>query len=973
MTADQWQQIAAIYDEAVALDTVAREHYLARVCGHDSGLRREVDSLLAQDARSGPLDRSAWVAENLLVQPGSLAVGTLIGPYRVEGVLGEGGMGQVYRARDAKLGRSVALKVLPEHFAADPERRARFLREARVLAALNHPHIAAIHGFEDSGSVHALVLELVEGPTLADRLVAGPIPLDEALAIAASVIDALEAAHDAGIVHRDLKPANIKVRADDTVKVLDFGLARLMPHDGDPRTDADPALTITTPAVMTVAGTILGTAAYMSPEQAKGRVADARSDVWAFGCVLYEMLTGRRPFAGEDVADTLAAVLRAEPDWSALPANTPPAVHRVLRRCLQKDRKRRFAAIADVRLDLQESPVGNAPAADAPRRRASWLPWLVAGAAVLLAATTWTWPRAASKAPGEVAAPLRFTVAPPADMAFGGPPSGGTGNSAQLAMSPDGQHIAFVAGTPDGYHLFVRSLSTLTSTMLAGTEGATFPFWAPDSSAIGFFADGKVKRLPVAGGLPSVLGVAPFGRGGTWNRDGVVLFAAMPQGGLKRLSVEGGPASDVAMPNPQNAETAYRWPSFLPDGRHFLYTAVVGACCPPMRPAVIRVGSLDPNEPTIDVVEAESSAFYADGHVVFAKEGTLVAQPFDLQTFRLTGDAVPIGDRVSWEGSRYASASMSDTGALVFGTGAEPNRQLATWFTRTGDVVGALNTQTQYHTLSLSPNERHAALAMQTGSQSNVDLWLYDAANGNRSRLTAGSGLEGSPVWSPDGSRMAYQNESNGKSSVHVLTLDGRADETLLDATAAGNSDTPTSWSRDGRFLAFTRRDSAGRTGVWVLPLQGDHTPFAVVQDDATATSAQFSPDGHWIAFTSVERGRSEVFVQAFPSTGVRHPVSREETSHPVWRADGKELYVLTVGAARDGFVTAIPIVLGTQVETGVPQFLFRAGGPRFSDGQIYSVTSNGDRFLINGRPQRPSLEPLTVIVNWPTILRQPR
>ncbi|MEO6008792.1 MAG: protein kinase [Vicinamibacteraceae bacterium] len=876
-------------------------------------------------------------------------------------------MGQVYRARDSKLGRQVALKVLPAHFANDPERRARFLREARVLATLNHPHIAGIYGLEDSGSVHALVLELVEGPTLADRLASGPLPLDEALAIAASVIDALEAAHDAGIIHRDLKPANIKVRGDDTVKVLDFGLARLVLHDGQAPPDHGAAPTLTSPAIMTTAGTVLGTAAYMSPEQAKGRVADARSDVWAFGCVLYEMLAGCRPFAGEDIAETLAAVLRTEPDWTALPANTPASVHGVLRRCLQKDRKRRFAAIADVRLDLQE-PIAVGQPGPGPAR----LPWLVAGAAVLLALVAWRSPWSTAKPPTEAGTPLRFTVAPPSELAFGGPMAGGTGNSAQLAMSPDGQHIAFVAGTPSGYRLYLRSLTSLTATALPGTEGATYPFWAPDSSAIGFFANGKVKRKSIGGGPPVVLADAPSGRGGTWNREGVLLFTPTPQSGVRRAPSETGPEVDVAVPQRPNAGLAYRWPSFLPDGRHFLYTVAGGACCPPMRPGMIRVGSLDPAEPSIDVVEAESSAFYAAGHLVFAKDATLFAQPFDLQTFRLSGEPVLVGERVSWEGSRYVSASVSDNGTLVFGTGAEPIVQQATWFNRGGHVVGPLANSTQYHSLSLSPDERHAAVALQTGSQSSLDLWLFDVTNGNSSRLTAGPGLEGSPVWSPDGRRLAFQNERDGKSSIHVLTLDGRTEETLLDATAQGNSDVPTSWSRDG-FLAFTRRDASGHTGVWVLPLDGDRTPTAAVQGADTTTSGRFSPDGHWLAFTLIEHGSSQVFVQAFPGTGVKHPVTREDTSHPVWRSDGKELYVLSVAAASDGVIVAIPIDLGTHVETGVPQHLFLAGAGRFSDGQIYAVTRAGDRFLINARPRRPSLEPLTVIVNWPALLRPPR
>jgi serine/threonine protein kinase len=592
LTGDRWQQVVSLYEGALERQDDEREAYLADACPDDVELRREVSALLAQDRAVSPLDKPVWVADNLFVPAALLAAGTSIGPYRIEGTLGAGGMGQVYRARDTKLGRSVALKVLPDAYANDPDRRARFQREAQVLAALNHPHIAAIHGFEDSGQVHALVLELVEGRTLAERLAGGPFSLEDAMRIATQIVDAMEAAHDQGIVHRDLKPANIKIRPDGTVKVLDFGLARLIQPDGLGVGDPTASPTITSPAMMTAAGVILGTAAYMSPEQAKGRAADARSDVWAFGCVLFEMLTGSRPFGGEDTAETLAAVLRAEPNWSALPGGTPLALRRLLERCLQKDRKRRLAAIADVRWYFEDASAAEAITLDVvtPRFRNRSL-WMLAAAAVAALAAAMVFTLRRPPATAHSSAAVQFTVNPPANTSFGGPLNGGTGNSQQVAMSPDGRTMAFLAGAEGRYQIWLRPIGSLNATPIPGTEDASFPFWSPDSQSLGFFADRKLKAVRTGGGPPVILSEVE-GRGGSWGRDGVILLAVMPSGALQRVSSAGGTPVDVIAPDPSSLEN-YRWPHFLPDGQHFLFTAITGSCCPPAKPAVIRVGSLD--------------------------------------------------------------------------------------------------------------------------------------------------------------------------------------------------------------------------------------------------------------------------------------------------------------------------------------------------------------------------------------------
>jgi serine/threonine protein kinase/Tol biopolymer transport system component len=971
MNPERWQRISTICDAALDVPDNERDTFLAEACAGDATLRQEVQTLLVHDQGISPLDQPVWVADNLLVQPATLAIGETVGIYRIDGILGAGGIGQVYRARDTRLGRSVALKVLPDDLARDPERRARFQREAQVLAALNHPHIGAIHGFEDSGGIHALVLELVEGPTLADVLSAPEgegrsLSLDEAIAIARQIVDALEVAHEQGIIHRDLKPANIKVRTDGTVKVLDFGLARLVQTEGDAPTDlgespptispdlASPGLT--NPA-LTIAGTILGTAAYMSPEQAKGRPADARSDIWAFGCVFYEMLTGTRPFVGEDFADTLAAVLRDDPDWSALPSTTPLSIRRLLERCLQKDRKRRLAAIADARFHFDEAAAPERVDAR-PTSRMTWI--AVAVATVTLVAVTAIALRRPTDAVVPVE-PVQFTVGTPANTSFGAPLSGGTGNSQQLAISPDGRTLVFVAGAAGRYQLWLRPIGSLVSTPIAGTEDATFPFWSPDSRAIAFFTYDKLKTVQTTGGPPVPLCDVLAGKGGSWNRDNVILFADSANFTLRRISAHGGVPVDLK--RPEADVTGHRWPHFLPDGRHFLYTAVTGACCPPIQPAVVRVASLDAPEAATTLFQAESSAFFSSGHVFFLRDQTLMAQAFDLATHQPQAGAFPVAERVSSEGSRYMSASASDQGTLVFGQGAVPTIQRMTWFNRIGDTLGVLGDPTTYHSVALSPNEKHVAVARAIGGSADIDLWLFDAVTGNATRLTNTAGLEGSPVWSPDGTRIAYESQRGGKSSLRLINVDGSGDVLLFESS---DTVSPTSWSRTGDVLAFTRTGASGASDIWALPMSGDRTPFPVLQTSFDERLGAVSPDGHWIAFTSNESGRPRIFVRAFPIPGVTHPISPGEGRIPMWRGDGKELFYLSQST-----LMAVAIDLtGDDITPGQPQPLFVVGAPGFNPTRTYAVTADGQRFFSNARSQRPATEPLTVVINWPAAFR---
>ena len=689
----------------------------------------------------------------------SLAPGTRFGAYEIVSQIGEGGMGVVYRARDTKLNRDVALKVLPDLFASDADRLARFNREAQTLASLNHPNIAHIHGLEESGGVRALVMELVEGDDLSQRIARGAIPVDEALPIAKQIAEALDAAHQQGIIHRDLKPANIKLRADGTVKVLDFGLAKAVAPEQDPAspTSRSQSPTITSPAMLTGLGIVLGTAAYMAPEQAKGREADKRSDIWAFGCVLYEMLAGRRPFDGEDMTDVLGAVVRLEPTWEALPSNVPAPVRTLLRQCLVKDRRRRVGDIAAALfvLDHQADNAPNVPAAP----RSNRIGWLVAALSIISMIATAVVALRMSRSHAPAYDPVQFNIAPPEKTVFGGPAAGGTGRAPQLAISPDGRNIVFVAGAPPAFQIWLRPMASAEARPILGTEGGAFPFWSPDSRFVAFFAAGKLKKVAIAGGPPVELTDAAAGRGGSWSRDNVIVFDRASGSGLFRVSSGGGvPTAVTAL---ADGEDGHRWPHFLPDGRHFFYTAVTGTCCPPTTPGTIKIGSLDQNEPAVALIQADSSATYTFNRMLFARDQTLMALAFDPDRRQLAGDAIPVTARVSTEGSRYVSASVAENGTLVYASGGSPNTQL-TWFDRAGKILGTLGEGRVDVNLSLSPDERQVALALRSGSGENLDIWTIDVARNLPTRVTSDAQNEGGPVWSPKGTSIVFASAARG-------------------------------------------------------------------------------------------------------------------------------------------------------------------------------------------------------------------
>jgi Tol biopolymer transport system component len=893
----------------------------------------------------------------------SVTAGTRLGSYEVIALIGEGGMGQVYRARDTKLGRDVALKVLPTLVAADPDRLARFRREAQVLAALNDPHIAQIYGFEDAGGTHALVMELVEGPTLAERIAEGPLPVSDALAIAGQIASALEAAHEHGIVHRDLKPANVKVREDGTVKVLDFGLAKAFSPEGASSTvDAANSPTITTPA-MTAMGMILGTAAYMSPEQARGRPVDERADVWAFGVVLFEMLSGRRPFDGEDVSDTLANVLKRDPAWDALPGDVPPRVRQVLRACLRKAAKERLADMQDVRLALGgafETTASAAPesAASPPPSRPLWwralLPVAVAlVAAVLTAAGAWF----ALRVPPTPAPVVRLEI-PLQDSEQAGP--------VMLALSPDGQSLAFVlSGGRDGSSapIRVRTMDALEPRVIEGTVGATFPFWSPDGREIGFFAQGKLEKIAVAGGPAQTLCDAVDGRGGTWSRDGVILFSAGPTSPILRVASGGGTPQAVTPPVAAGSGGGDRFPLFLPDGTHFLYNSLRGGDQSDV--AGLHLGSLD-GGPDVRLLPDNTNAAYVPergergrGYLLFRSGGALLAQRLDLATRRLSGEKIPVADRVLMTGVLgFGAFAAASNGTLVYVTtpDAASTSQLL-WVDRRGTRLPALQSG-RFFLGAISPDQR--TVALNVGRPPRTDIWLYDEARNVMSRFTFGAGFNVSPVWSPDSTRVAFSSERSGSvsSSIVVKPSNGGGATTLFES---GVNVAPDDWSADGRWLLFEQQGQNTGVDLWLLPVDGSQKPTPYLQTPFNQRDGRFAPGSsgspRWVAYSSDESGQNEVYLQSIPA-GTKFQVSTAGGTEPMWRRDGKELFFVASGA-----LMAVPISVGAAVPIGAPRELFKIAGNRG-----YAPAADGQRFLVaslSGDAGAPPARAITVVLNW--------
>jgi Tol biopolymer transport system component len=901
-----------------------------------------------------------------------VAIGSRLGPYEILSPIGAGGMGEVYRARDTKLGRDVAIKVLPEAFARDSARMARFGREAKLLAALNHPNIASIYGLEDSGATHALVMELVEGPTLADRIRSGAIPIDEALPIAKQICDALEYAHEHGIVHRDLKPANVKVTREDCVKILDFGLAKAIQGEAD---DTDIGNSPTISQMATASGILLGTAAYMSPEQARGKPVDRRADIWAFGCVFFEMLTGKKAFSGETISDTLAAIMRAEPDWSLLPAATPIRVRVLLQRGLQKDPKQRLRDIGDARISLDEVIAGapDAPASlaagEAATKAARWMR-LISGVAVLfvLATALLAFLYFRQRGSPVAAQAVRFEVPLPEKTSFtGGAPS----------LSPDGRNLAFIATGADGQsRLWVRSLESVGARTLEGTEGATgWPFWSPDGGSLAFTAGNKLLKIDISGGPPQELcDVSSVVLGGVWKTDHKVLFSVLGQ--LLQVPDFGGTPSRIGR---------FAYPAFLPDGRHLLYT--IGP--PGAADAGVYVGSLDakPDGEALKLSSTSSPSFFvpspdpAFGYVLLVRAttgqaGTLMAVPFDPQRLKTVGEPVPVAEGVS-------SFSASPNGVLVYAGGSQTQigpstgniQGRLTWFDRQGKILGAFGDPGLYRSLAISPDGRLVAFERADPQNfSTRNIWLYDLARGVTTRFTFDSGWDANPVWSPDGSRIAFGSLRSRGFDLYQKTSNLAGEDELLVKSASQKL--PSSWSPDGRFLLFY--NPVGTTHIWVLPLKGSETdrkPFPLEQSNFMQAVGRFSPDGRWIAYHSNESGKDEVYVRPFDEASAggsptatntmtgKWMVSKDGGISPLWRRDGKELFYLSL----DGKAMAVDVNTSGVFQAGIPKPLFKV-----TPGVVYwDVTFDGKRFLMPAPSATGPQSPFTVVLNWQAGLKK--
>ena len=891
----------------------------------------------------------------------ALSPGARLGPYEIVSALGAGGMGQVYQARDTRLDRSVAIKVLAGDIAGDPDRRARFEREARAVAALDHPHICGIYDVGAVDGTHYLVMPHLEGQTLAARLEHGPLPLDHALTIAAEVADALDKAHRQGITHRDIKPANIMLTRTGS-KLLDFGLAKLKPKAGPISLSGMTQMATMIPE--TAHGTILGTVQYMAPEQVEGREADPRSDVWGLGIVIYEMVTGTRPFHGDTAASVIGSILKDDPPpLSTRQPLVPPVLDHIVTRCLAKDPDERWQSASDVMRELrwtsESQTLTNVAAAvnggSSRTRRSGWLAaavlfvvWVATGVALLMNS------RAEAPEPN----PLRFAVHPPANATFAA--TGASVPSTQLALSPDGRRLAFVATPASGVPtLWIRALDSLTPQMLAGTEDAAFPFWSPDSRSIGFFARGKLKRIEVSDGTPPqiVCDASLNPRGGAWAND-VIVFAPNSLGGLSRVPAAGGPVTSVT--TLQSGESSHRWPSFLPDGRHFLYYARATE-----DRRGIYVASLDSAAANRLLDSPLSAAYAPGGYLVTVRDTVLLAYPFDSKELTITGDPIRLAEPVGGSSANLASASFSSTGVLAYGSSLTTNGQL-TWFDRTGRSIGPATPAADYINFELSRDGSRIAISRADTVTGTSDLWLMDFSRSIPTRFTSDPLNDSSPIWSPDGTRIIFRSDRTGGDFLFEKPTAGGAPEKLFAATTATY---PTDWSPDGQLLLYHAGTAAGGYELLVISSSGERKPTALGPSAGNNIDGRFSPDGRWLAYASDKYGTMEVFVRSFPTSGSEVQISSQGGAEPRWRGDGKELFYL----APDKKLMAAAVAAGPTFQATVPRALFETRVPYTVSPfrRNYSVTADGQRFLVNTVVEGASSSPINIVVNWAAALKK--
>ena len=888
----------------------------------------------------------------------TLAAGTKLGRYDIRSKIGEGGMGEVYLARDIEIGRDVAVKVLPPTFSTDQDRLRRFQQEACAAGALNHPNILSIYDVGKNDGSPYVVSELLEGETLRKRMGGTPLGPRRAIDYASQIANGLAAAHEKGIIHRDLKPENIFVTSDGRLKILDFGLAKLTQMDGHQSQTEVP-----TRRVDTDPGVVMGTVGYMSPEQLKGRAVDQRSDIFSFGAILYEMLSGRRAFHGESSAETMSAILREDPpELSNTNKTVSPALERIVAHCLEKNPEGRFYSARDVAFALEAlsgstssdtTIAATLPAAERPGR--VWLPWAIAGAAFLVAAAAFAWTYLRRSQSDEVTEAMRFIIPMPDKAFILGPP----------VISPDGRRIVYRLNTDDGKELlWVRSLGSLDARPLVGTDGALQPFWSPDNRSVAFFANTKLKRIDVSGGAAQTLCDAPSNVSGAWSRDGTIIFSRGVASGLYRVAAAGGTPVQLTQVDASRSEIEHTWPYFLPDGRHFIY--LVRNAQP--ENSAIYVGSLDSKE-TKSLVQVLSSAVYAaPGYLLFVRETTLVAQPFDADKLELKGDAFPIAEQASRNPIiGRAMFSVSENGILVMRSGGINNNAQLTWFDRAGKQVGTITAPGTYAAPALSPDQKTVAVSRSDlVSGSGSDIWLINLERGTQIRLTNDPASDTYPAWSPAGDRIAFISTRNGQTNVFQKLSNGSAVEEPLVASA--ELKTNPSFSPDGKFIIYAQLNPKTNVDLYLVSTGSEKKIETFLQTNFIEAQPHVSPNGRWVAYISNETGQFEVYVQTFPvAGGGKVLVSVGGGSQPQWRADGRELYyyapnrkIMAVEVNGDGPTFTVGIAR--------PLFDIRVLGAidqSFPGNGYYTPTGNGDRFLVPSVPDAPERQQINVILNW--------
>ncbi len=872
----------------------------------------------------------------------ALLAGTKLGPYEIQSPLGAGGMGEVYRASDTRLDRTVAIKVLPANLSSDASLKQRLEREAKAISKLSHPHICTLHDVGHQDGVDFLVMEYLEGETLERRLTKGPLPPEQTIRYGSQIADALAKAHKVGITHRDLKPSNVMLTKTGA-KLMDFGLAK--------QSGAAPLATALTEMTMeqsklTSEGMLVGTFQYMAPEQLEGKEADPRTDIFALGELIHEMATGKPAFGGHSRASLIAAILTTDPPpISQFQALCPPGLERVVKKCLAKDPDARWQSASDLASELNWIADGGSPAGGRvppePGRwaRASWLLAATFFLLMMVAGVAW-WRDGNRRLPA-----MYFHTAVPFP-------------ANDLALSPDQRLVAMVAYSvqTNDYVLWTYEVGGRRSAPLEGTQGASYPFWSPDGRSIGFFADGKLKKVDLSGSQSRVICDAPNGRGGTWNRDGAIIFSPDALAGLSRVSALGGSPVELTKPDPTRFETSHRWPEFLPDGKHFVYLAANFSGKPDMN--AIFLGSLDSPDRRLLVNSTANAAYAEPGYLVYLRDKTLVAQPFDRRSYVLSGEPHALSDEILFLPQiNRAIYSVSSGDVLVTQTGKGANMSQLAWFDRSGRPAGTVGQPGWYDNVRLSPDGRRVATDQIDPDGRNIDVWVHELSRGTATRLTFDPALDQTPVWTADSQKVLFSSNRVGTFALYLKNADGSGSEQQL-VDYGGALANAWDWSRDGKYVLIRR---GSELGYFAWP---ERTTTALFQAKWTVRGAQFSADGRWIAYSSNETGNMEVYVSPFPSVNGKWQVSNAGGQEPKWRSDGKELFYMS----RDGKIMAVSVSTGASFEAGTPVALFQTHRRQPMSSQdlfSYDVSSDGQRFLIATKLDEPNAAPLSVLLNW--------